>query len=513
MLRKPASVQIARIEVLESNILAPQAIEFDRLIAIVGSHGAGKSLTLRLIEGAFGNVRQTFAPPFMPEYGQDEEPLLSALPHPITATVNITVIRDHVHITVPIDISEGPSANKQKWADALGLTFKPEHIGVPYMLSELFTYLQYYEEHATHAAHRGNGAVSPAPENLELLRSYRRKDLDAVRNILGKVYESASSFGWKYHDNKWIEPFPHIIAETASGRRIDNLMMSLGELWTHWLFGWCFIGANGWPRLLDEPESFLAQRGHRPLIDEVFRRCLEHDNQLVVATHSPQILSRFPLNNIRLCLPSADGILIAPAKSASQIFDLLGATGSVRIVVLVEDDMASHILGDLFAELDWNLARQLEIVQADGESMVIAGLRAMRNAREIGYVGILDGDCRGRDLFPKSKVGVETAEYLTQRVLYLPGSQSPETELAQAAAKQPERLAQLLNRETIDIATAAASCADLDHQYWLARYARTLGLPQDVVRHNLVRIWLTSETVMVQANELIHSLRALVDRS
>lgn len=513
MLRKPASVQIARIEVLESNILAPQTIEFDRLIAIVGSHGAGKSLTLRLIESAFGNVRQTFAPPFLPEYGQDVEPLLSALPQPITATANVTVIWDHVHIKVPIDISDGPSVNKQKWADALGLTYKPEYLGVPHMLAELWTYLQNYEEHATHAAYRGDATVSPAPKDLELLRSYRRKDLDAVRNILGKIYESTSIFGWKYHSDKFIEPFPHIIAEAADGRQIDNLMMSLGELWTHWLLGWGFIDSDGYPRLLDEPESFLAQRGHRPLIDEVFRRCLEHDNQLVVATHSPQILSRFPLNNIRLCLSSADGILIAPARSNSQIFDLLGVTGPVRTVVLVEDDMASRILGDVIAELDWDLARQLEIVQADGESMVIAGLRAMRNSREIRYVGVLDGDCRDKDLFPQSKVGMEAAEYLTQRVLYLPGSQSPETELAQAAAKQPERLAQLLNRATIDIATAAASSADLDHQYWLAQYARALGLPQDVVRHGLVRIWLTSEATMAQANELLHSLRGLVNRS
>ncbi|RJO69774.1 hypothetical protein D5S18_28140 [Nocardia panacis] len=195
------------------------------------------------------------------------------------------------------------------------------------------------------------------------------------------------------------------------------------------------------------------------------------------------------------------------------MFDLLGVAGMARTVILVEDEMASDILNDLFSELDWDLARQVEIVHAEGEGNVVHGLRAMKNSREVAYVGILDGDCRSKDLFPKGKVGEEAFEYLTRQILYLPGGQAPETELAQAAAKNSVRLAKLLNRQTIDMSTAAAACADLDHQYWLTRYARALGLPQDVVRHNIVRVWLTSETVTDQANELIHRLRAFVDRS
>ncbi|MEU4414814.1 hypothetical protein [Nocardia salmonicida] len=510
MLHRSASVQIARIEVHCSNVLAPQTIEFDRLTAIVGSHGAGKTLTLRLIEGLFGNVSQALAPPILPELGRDGNPFATALPNPITAVVSVTVIHNGVQLTQPIDISDGRAVNRKKWVDALGPCFAPEYVGVPSMLSWLFSFLQNYEEQLNIAEFHGYEVKSPPSEDFVLLRTYQRKDLDAVRNILGKAYGSLSSYGWTV-DQKWQEQFPFVVAETVGGQRIDNFMMSLGELWTHWIFGRRFVDAEGWTLLLDEPESFLAQRGHRPFMDEVFRRCLEHDNQLVVATHSPQVLSNFPLNAIRLCLPSSEGIILAQAKSTSQIFDILGAAGLIKVVILVEDEMASRVLGDLVSEFDWSLARQLEIVIADGGgSVVIAGLNAMKNARESCYVAVLDGDYREKSIFPK-KADLETVQYLTQSIFYLPGGSSPEEELLQAATEHASHLAQLLNREIIDIAAASASCADLDHQYWLSSYARALGLPQDVVRHSLVRVWLTTESVCSQAIELVHSLRTLVD--
>ena len=54
LLTSESPFQVKSIRIIESDIFMPQTISFPRVLALVGLHGTGKTLLLRLLEAAFG---------------------------------------------------------------------------------------------------------------------------------------------------------------------------------------------------------------------------------------------------------------------------------------------------------------------------------------------------------------------------------------------------------------------------------------------------------------------------
>ncbi|NIL59968.1 ATP-binding protein [Salinispora arenicola] len=202
--------------------------------------------------------------------------------------------------------------------------------------------------------------------------------------------------------------------------------------------------------MLDEPESFLALRGHRPFMDEVARRALERKLQLVVATHSPQVLSRFPISNIRMCMRGSSGrIRVVEPESFSQVHQVVGMEMPVSAVVLVEDAFAAVVLSGILSSLNYPIAG-VDIVQAGGKNDVVAGVRIVSKSSRIRIVGILDAD--QRDLASGAA-----------NLYALPGKVDPEQELFDYAAKNCVDVAAALGRSVDALLTALSACEFSDH--------------------------------------------------
>ena len=481
LLQKRSLIEVKAITIIDSPVFAPQRIELERIVAFIGLHGTGKSLLLRTIQAAFGFTAQDQLPPFLIESNEYS----TLYPPGIAGIVDVEVQTADGYLRHRIDLSVSSRSRAKAWSNDLPESYGPVHASPVSMLAELGMLYQEYS---------GIDRTHGSDKRYDL----RQSQVKAMNNILGKSY-----------DRIRVEPRPFLANEVAyaayvtaySGdKETDSAAMSLGELWVHHTLHYSLSteADENDLVLLDEPESFLAARAQRPFIDEVARIALAKNLQVLIGTHSPDILARFPLSNIRMCVRSSDGIRVVTPRSIGAIREVVGVETAIRLIILVEDDTAREILRLILARFDLALTRECEVVAAGGEAMVIRGLQVLRNASRLRSVGILDADQRYR------------AEDNDLKIFYLPGDGSPETELISVAIRNPRRIAKRLSRTSEDVETAISLCEGREHQYRLNTIAEFLGLAESELRYELAQLWLREQRISRQAERLVLKIRSLI---
>ena len=281
-------------------------------------------------------------------------------------------------------------------------------------------------------------------------------------------------------------------------KRLDNTAMSQGELWVHYI-NW-FLGHEGDTgdlALLDEPEAFLAAQGRRPFIDHIAKLALSNDRQILIGTHSPEMLDRFPLGNVRMCVPSESGTQIVTPRSPVEIRDCVGIETPVQALALVEDELAKLLLSAIFARFDIALSREVEIVAAGGAAEALHGQRIMGKAQRISCVAVLDGD-QVADIPDGFQAGA---------VFFLPGQERPEDQLVRSALDSIGRISDVIGICADQISTAINSCAYLDHQYILGKIAERLGQSETTLTQVFIQVWLQGIGISREAERLAADVR------
>jgi AAA domain, putative AbiEii toxin, Type IV TA system len=333
---------------------------------------------------------------------------------------------------------------------------------------------------------------------LEAALELNRSEIDVLQNILGRRYDSVTIRAVPT-DEEGVRA-PYIVA-TNGDRFIDTAMMSQGELWVHYILNWLLrvTVQPGHLVLLDEPEAFLSIRALRPFIDEIARIALSKNLQIIIGTHNPEVLARFPPDHVHMCIRSTEGIRVIKPSSFLQIRDSVGLETPVQALVLVEDNFSHALLEAIIARYDVSLNRQIEIVAAGGETEVRADVRILQNARQIKSFGVLDADCSTRSLANSSDVSND--------YLLLPGTESPEKELLKSAELNAPMIAGALNRTVDDLTAAIAATRSLDHQYQLPALAKSLGYPLPAVVSVLIQGWLDEPDVSSNSATLVQGIR------
>ncbi|MBE1492593.1 AAA family ATPase [Plantactinospora soyae] len=461
---------IKSIRIIESEVFEEQVIELDSAICIVGSHGAGKTLLLRVIQAAFGFGGGT--PPFVGAEGYGN------VDNPVVGVIELTVSVDGNEEKKVIDLAGSVDERFQAWATDGWQTNWPAYVSSAELAND-FTW--YYQE------------LPHSKKRLLNEQRFKSSELVALAGILGKKYDSVSMWtvvldSRSDDDESWYQQRPYVISKTA-GRESDNTSFSLGELWVYqvlWEQGRLDAGSMF---MLDEPESFLALRGHRAFIDEVARRALKGKLQLIVATHSPQVFSRFPLKNVRMCVRGSRGkIRVVEPESLVQVQRAVGLEIPVAVIVLVEDAFASLVLVGVLGCLNASIAG-IEVVQAGGKDNVIAGVRCLSSASRVRVIGVLDADQRD---FADSSNGL----------FLLPGKSDPEQELIGFAYGNSEAVAAALGRSETALLVALGGFEFFEHQRWPDVLATQLGLDLRFVTSVLIRLWCQQEDIRRQAFEL-----------
>ena len=464
--------QVSSVEIIESDILAPQLIEFGRAIAFVGLHGAGKSLILRTIRVALGYVNQYGTPPFL----NFKE---------ITGIVRLTLKTPAGLISHTVDLSQPSNERAKIWKNDLA-TFSASYIDS----HEAFAWLTYMFENFTDFYPSRSKDIS-------------KEGLDSFRNIIGRAYDRVSIQSAMMDDGVGDNlQLPFITAESGA-KVLDNTTMSQGELWVYYMH-WFLRNEvdTGGLALIDEPEAFIAARGRRPFIDHIARQALSRRLQLVVGTHSPEILSRFPLANIRMCIPGDNGIRVISPTSLFQIHEHIGIETPVRGLVVVEDEMARQLLNFIFARYDTALTREIDIFVAGnggGEANVMTALKLLSSPSRLTCLAVLDADQRHKEF--------RTTDKSRSSIHFLPGDKAPERELLANAQAEPQWIADAIGATPGDIIIAINSHKDVDHQYQIKHIARHLGYKEENMISELTNAWLRQPRIARQAEELVKAIR------
>jgi hypothetical protein len=500
LLSSNAPYQVESIRIIESNIFAPQTIEFHRAVAVVGLHGAGKTLLLRLLEAAFGVVdhhsytQTLFAGDTVIEQSSHEDPV------PPTGIIELSLRTPDGTVTREVDLSLPYERRREIWKNDIDHYHGTE---------EFYTFACYTGvidafADLSYLFQGGRWTENRANRNDDIIRlDLPKADLSALQYILGREYESFSVETDTIPED-WYPRFSGI----WKGRNIDHFAMSAGEQWVHYVADWwlptCLREDS--LALIDEPEAFLAVRGQRPFIDQIAVRVLQKNLQLIIATHSPEILARFPLDNILMCSLDRRGILVRKPSSV-QIKDILGMATPIRMLALVEDHAAKEMLLAILSTCDISLTRELDVVVVDGASEVENGVRVMRNSDRIKVIGILDGDEREKPQGRKRRQGQEKSK---GSLFFLPGNFTPEAALLGVAHAEPKRLADYIGRSADDIIFAINSCQNLDHQHQMRYLAEHFALERSVLIFTLVRAWLRDSKIHEQAVELVAEIRSFL---
>ncbi|BDT94214.1 hypothetical protein IFM12275_41900 [Nocardia sputorum] len=421
-------------------------------------------------------------------------------------------------VTKRVDLSEPDNEIWEMWRQELGFDPSPEFASVNSFISYMTTLLSNSEGHMW-AIERGEHSSWPS-------YAYTKADLEAVRRTLLRAYKSVTIYGAPDDISEYNNGIfcPYVVAETLEGTLVDSTRMGHGELWFHWLIGTHRLNhGDKSPHLVDEPETYISPRGHRQLMNELIVQSLRNRRQLIIATHSPAMVSSVPTSNIRMCVGRAPNIRVIIPSDFSKVARDLGIERRLSLVVLVEDKAAVDVFEALCSELDPALLAELEVVRAGaevrlpsrsqtghhesrkfgGKEAVIAGLNALHSATRVKYVALLDADCKSQ-----SAATVDKA-LAPERVLFLPGSGSPEGELEQTARRYRTRFAEAINRSVDDVDIALHECESFDHQLWISGISDSLKRPRDSIVEGLVRLWLTDEAIKSQALAIIQKLHTL----
>lgn len=147
--------------------------------------------------------------------------------------------------------------------------------------------------------------------------------------------------------------------------------------------------------LLDEPETSLHPRAQQRLMEFLAHYAVRKRLQIVLATHSFDLVEKLPSNAIRVLESANDGrITIATSYSAREALYEIGSPGQGKRVY-VEDERAKAILLPVLAEASTHAARAIRIeVRSGGTSQVFKDLKAHSAAGAQNLYFVLDGDHR-----------------------------------------------------------------------------------------------------------------------
>ncbi len=410
---------------------------------LCGENGVGKSRALRALHQSLGCELHPsdFRPPIGP-------PLLDILE--VSA-----VVQDYVGgspVSEPYTINKIPQMS-ERMRDSSGTCrihwFDPT-IQIPYLLHIL--------RHDKSLPDLWEGV---APKLLAA------SELEEVSALVGRTYSKLEIFEiLDYGDHDTVPYF----RATSYGETYGAEEMGLGELsllFFYWLLSRTTYGSV---LLLEEPETFIAPRSQRVLIDMVAARTASQHMFVAITSHSGVVTERIPQNHVDYMSRQGKEVTFLRNPPRSLLADRLGLVQPRPVLCLVEDEVAAAFARVLIEAGNSKYMSNCAVYVASGESDVTATLRRIdpNGPTPIVLVGLYDGDQRGN--LPKE---------LNWPVMCLPGEDAPELFVMKLIERERSRVEELISAPRELVLTALASVDGLDHHDWISGLCRALLLSKE----------------------------------
>jgi energy-coupling factor transporter ATP-binding protein EcfA2 len=269
-----------------------------------------------------------------------------------------------------------------------------------------------------------------------------------VRRIVGREYDDIQWFALDLAPSDeddgtflWASDqslVPHFRA-TYKGLEYSTLDMGLGELSVHVLF-WVleqYRDVPGVTLLLDEPDAYLPPIGSERILARLQDVCLRRNWDLVVSTHSEEMIRTACANNGLLLLRRGDRSVIESARSwvdGSEIAAELLSEPPVDLVLFCEDESAAALARSLLRAGAEDRGRSVTVVWNNGHGYLTALSQHLpRYPRmKVKFGLVFDGDQRGH--------GGKSDQSSGWQSIFLPTYQDPD-DLFKSLAPDSGRLA------------------------------------------------------------------------
>ncbi len=160
---------------------------------------------------------------------------------------------------------------------------------------------------------------------------------------------------------------------------------------------------NGSLLLLDEPEVSLHPGAQERLLAFLAKMVKERKLQVVFSTHSPHLIAALPNEAIKTFVQLSDGSFsVIPESHPYAAFHRLGAAHDNKIVVLVEDRLAQHVVNQALQRIDDEALRKLFSVEflPGGASTILSNRIPVLMENTSKILVLLDGDQRKTGTLP-----------------------------------------------------------------------------------------------------------------
>ncbi|BCW07360.1 ABC transporter ATP-binding protein [Arthrobacter sp. NtRootA1] len=458
---------VERLDVASSPVLAQGSVKFRRLTALTGVHGAGKSYLLSAVaEGLPGWQTKTNLP--IETSGNEAE-----FSGNYALALRTGSPTDHVDFSRPIDWK-----NRRDY-DATLQPLVATWLTPFTALSDLSYFSQNW------MPTRPGGPLEVA--------DLKRSQVDALQAITGHTYESVA-YG-RFEDDDQYFPYFRVV---RGSHETGVWTMSASEFWVHYVIWHLRSADENEVVLIDEPETFLAQPGHRAFVDEIARLALETGCQVILATHSEVMIRRLPVEVIRQVSSTVRGAVVSEVASTEALLRILGRSQTpLSLLVFVEDEMASQIVHFFLGCYAPDRAAQVDVIDSGGKDEVVRGVNISGRSRRLRTVGVLDGD--------------QSDRYDDEGLLFLPGVVAPELLLLEVLRRRDHDAAGRLGVTIPDLLIAIDAARFVPHQrvFEVMSEALVSSKADDLVRVALC-MWLEDETTAAAARRLVEQKLALV---
>lgn len=292
----------------------------------------------------------------------------------------------------------------------------------------------------------------------------KASEIEDISALVGRTYSSVEFF--EIADYKEHEVVPYFRV-TCNGSTYGAEEMGLGELslmFFYWMLSRIGFGAV---LLLEEPETFVAPKSQRSMIDSVALAAHEKSLFVAVTSHSGIITERVPNSHIDFVSRHGKDVSFLRRPPRNILIDRLALAPPRSLILLVEDESAA-----LFAKalLESGNSKYMShcgifIAGSDGEITTVLELIQPRNPLAVAIIGLFDGDKR-KDL-PKK---------LNWPTMCLVGDLPPEQVAKQFLESKRDNLEQLLNRPKDRLLAAFGAVDGQNYHDWLVGLCASLQM-------------------------------------
>lgn len=294
--------------------------------------------------------------------------------------------------------------------------------------------------------------------------------------------------------------FPYFEVK-IKGNSYTSLSMGFGEMCAFYIVWRCSRAEKGSVLLLDEPDSHLSPRCKVATINFFAMISAERLLFIFFSSHAAETVLTLQKDEVLLIADNgAPSIYFSPEKHISM--RRLGLLTKPNILVIVEDVDAHELLLQVWSKWAGELNSAIEIQIMLGGATELVRLQKLfpAGARICSLQVILDGDKR------EEHDG-------SSKALFLPGIDDPVASARVAVVNYPEHFADQIGISAGHVLMAVGELAYADHHdfcHLLAERLNVQGVDTKRVRSCLFRTWLFDDKNQTDAHLLALQLVQLV---